>query len=108
MTIYVKELGLLSRFNEMNVQQTRNYMKLYNCIYIEKITLRHTSLNDHIEKSSYQYTLSMIEDITYQRSSETAEASDNLPALESKIEFGYRQVIGESIYTLLTYMPDII
>ena len=41
MTIDVKELGLISRFNGVDVQQARNYIKLSNAVYINKIMKNH-------------------------------------------------------------------
>ena len=41
MTINVKELGLISRFNGVDVEQTRYYIKLSNAVYIRKILKNH-------------------------------------------------------------------
>ena len=41
MTINVKELGLISRFNGVDVTQTQHYIKLSNTIYIDKILKNH-------------------------------------------------------------------
>ncbi len=37
MTIEIKHLGLIERFNGMDIHQTKNYIKLYNTTYIKKI-----------------------------------------------------------------------
>jgi hypothetical protein len=37
MTIQVKELGMIDRFNGVDILQTKDYIKLYNRTYIEKI-----------------------------------------------------------------------
>ena len=36
MTVYIKELNLISRFNGVDVEQTWYYIKLSNVIYIQK------------------------------------------------------------------------
>ena len=41
MTINVKELGLISCFNGMDVQQTCHYIKLSNAVYLDKIMKNH-------------------------------------------------------------------
>ena len=41
MTIDVKELGRISRFNGVDITQTRHYIKLSNAIYFEKVLHNH-------------------------------------------------------------------
>ena len=41
MTINVKQLGQVTRFNGVDVLQSKHYVKLYNKTYIEKIAARH-------------------------------------------------------------------
>ena len=41
MTIEVKKLGRIDRFNGVDVEQTRHYVKLYNATYIKMIIANH-------------------------------------------------------------------
>ena len=41
MTIDVKELGMIDRFNGVDILQTRDYIKLFNATYIRKILQHH-------------------------------------------------------------------
>ena len=37
MTVKIKSLGVITRFNGVNITQTRNFIKVHNKTYIEKI-----------------------------------------------------------------------
>ena len=41
MTIQIKNLGLLTRFNGIDILQAKQYIKLFNKTYIEKISSHH-------------------------------------------------------------------
>ena len=107
MTIDVKELGLISRFNGMDIEQTRHYIKLSNALYINKILKNHQWIND--EKPSAMFPIPMKSDSAYLHSIETAEPfrPDERIKYESEMGFSYRQAIGEIIYALVTCRPDI-
>lgn len=107
MTIDVKELGLISRFNGIDVHQTRHYIKIYNQTYIEKILKNHPWL--HQEKPAAHFLLPMRADNDYIRTLEEATplTEDERVQYESTLGFSYRQAIGEIIYALVTCRPDI-
>ena len=71
MTINVTELGLISRFNCVNVEQTRYYIKLSNAVYIHKILKSHLWIND--ETPAGNFPLPMKADNDYVRQLEMAE-----------------------------------
>ena len=108
MSIEVKELGLIDRFNGIDVDQTRDYIKLYNATYITKILRNHPwILEDEFPPAIFP--IPMRSDSTFTHSLETADPlteQDRL-ALETKLGFSYRQAIGELIYALVTCRPDI-
>jgi deoxyuridine 5'-triphosphate nucleotidohydrolase len=107
MTIDVKDLGQISRFNGVDVLQTRDYVKLYNKVYINKMLLRHEWIEKEVPLQ--QYPIPMQTDSSYQRSLENADipTATEITALEKEYGFGYRQAIGELIYALVTCRPDI-
>ena len=102
MTIDVKELGLISQFNGIDVHQTRHYIKIYNRTYIQKILKNHLWLNQ--EKPAAHYPLPMKADTEYIRTLEEAEPSAEPERVEYEetIGFSYKQAIGELIYALVT------
>ena len=108
MTIVVKELGLIDRFNGVDVLQSRHFIKLYNKTYIEKILLRHQWIHDE-PNHDHNFPLPMISDNAYQHRLETQDipTEKEINDLEKKMGFGYRQAIGELIYALVTCRPDI-
>jgi len=108
MTIEVKELGIISRFNGIDVDQTRDYIKLSNATYIDKILRNHPWILE--EHPPATFPIPMRSDTAYICSLEEAEAlsEPDLLALETKLGFSYRQAIGELIYALVTCRPDIL
>jgi dUTP pyrophosphatase len=108
MTIDVKQLGLISRFNGVDILQSRHYVKLYNKTYIEKIAAKHPWLQDEPPLSANK-PIPMNPDPKYQRKLEQAEpgTENEIKLLERRFNFGYRQAIGELIYAMITCRPDI-
>ena len=108
MTINVKQLGRLNRFNGMDVTQTRHFIKLSNQTYINKFLKRHEWI--HTEPpQTHQFPVPMNADNSYQRRIEQAPipTEDEIKALEKEMGFGYRQAIGELIYAMVTCRADI-
>ena len=108
MSITVKFLGQISRFNGVDILQSRHFIKLYNKVYIEKILQRHDWI--HTEKTPpHQFPLPMKPDNNFQRllENQPIPTEDEIKKLENEMGFGYRQAIGELIYALCTCRPDI-
>ena len=107
MTIDVKELGLISRFNGVDVEQTRYYIKLSNAVYIRKILKNHPWIND--EQPAGDFPLPMKADNEYIQQLEMAKLlpENERIAYENELGLSYRQGIGEIIYVLVTSRPDI-
>ena len=106
MTISVKELGEISRFNGIDIQQTRYYVKISNKTYINKMLQKHSWI--HNEKP-ITVKIPMKSDSSYQRQLEQHidTTPEEIIALENEMGFGYRQAVGELIYALTTCRPDI-
>lgn len=110
MTIDVKHLGKVSRFNGVDIDQTREYIKIHNQTYIEKLIDQHHWLeHEHGDKPLGDLPLPMRSDAEYLRSLEqaTAATEDERHLLEREYGFKYRQGIGEIIYAMVTCRPDI-
>jgi hypothetical protein len=71
MTIDVKDLGQISRFNGVDVMQTKEYVKIYNKTYLNKIFLRHEWLNQEMPTS--KFPIPMQPDARYQQKLENAD-----------------------------------
>ena len=70
----IKELGQIHMFNGVVVVQMRDYVKICNPVYIDKILLRHEWIK--FEKPLQEHPIPMRANATYQRELETAEHSD--------------------------------
>ena len=107
MTIDVKNLGTITRFNGVDILQSRDYVKIYNQTYINKILTRHDWI--HQETSTPSYPIPMKNDPKYLKLLETQPipTDNDIKSLESEMTFTYRQAIGELIYAMITCRPDI-
>ena len=108
MTIDVKELGMIDRFNGVDVLQSRHYIKLYNATYIRKILQHHHWLAKEYPLSKAK-PIPMKDNTEYHRKLESAVplTTQERELLEKRIGFTYRQAIGELIYALVTCRPDL-
>ena len=105
MTIKVKSLGIIDRFNDVDVEQTRFYTKIHNCTYITKIVENKLFTDEH---SQFSY-LPTSEDKDYNKFIESATPLDDkeLQTCEKEFNFTYRQGIGELVYAMVTCRLDI-
>ena len=62
MTITIKDLGIIKKYNETDVEQTRKYIKLHSESYITKICKGHRW---DIDTKTNTYLLPMNPDRTY-------------------------------------------
>ena len=106
MSIEIKVLGLIDRFNGMDISQTRWYVKLFNKTYIRKILEN----KQHLLSDKYHtFPIPMNPDSDYARRIETDDplSSDELVVIEKEYGFTYRQAIGEILYALVTCRFDL-
>ena len=107
MTIAINKLGRLTRFNGVDIEQTRHYVKLFNRTYLTKILKNHPWLEHEMPTALFPTPMSS--DSTYQRQLENAKPLSDVERgkLEKDLGFTYRQAIGEILYALVTCRPDI-
>lgn len=108
MTIDVKYLGQISRYNGVDVLQSRNFIKIYNRTYIDKIGNQYSWLNNSTPLQEATPT-PMIATPQFRKQLETTEpaSEEQLKILERKYGFSYRKGIGELIYAMVTCRPNI-
>ena len=104
---FVGNKDLLTRFNGVDYEQTREYIRIHSESYIDKILATHgwsvpnrdaTSTIEPIHPQAVKEIELIIGPLA-----ETPEAI----ALEKKWGFTYRQCLGELIYAFITTRPDI-
>ena len=104
---FVGNKDLLTRFNGVDYEQTREYIRIHSESYIDKILAAHgwtvpnrdaTSIIEPIHPQAVKELELIIGPLA-----ETPEAI----ALEKKWGFTYRQCLGELIYAFITTRPDI-
>ena len=100
----IKVLDILNRFNGTDIQQSRNFVKISNKTYIEKIMK-----GKNINTQQAEFPLPMNPDPKYQERLETTTPAtdDEILHLEQEFKFTYRQIIGELLYAMVTCRPDI-
>ena len=100
------DLGIIKRFNGLDIHQTRDYVKISCELYNNKIVSHHGWEN---EKAADR-PIPMRNDAAYQASLELATAPETEKEereLEKAMGFSYRQAIGELIFALTICRPDI-
>ena len=108
MSIDIKSLGIVNRFNGVDIKQSRNFIKIYNKMYIEKILKDKGWLQAAIP-GNHNTFIPMHNDVTYNRDIETAIpiTHTEISSIEKEFGFSYKQGIGELIYAMVTCRPDI-
>ena len=99
------QLGIVTRFNGVDVLQTKQYVKISSESFLNKVLDNH----DWHETIKQHNPIPMRDDNTYQSSIETAERPTS-PREAQRLQeqfFNYRQAIGEAIYAMVTSRPDI-
>ena len=109
LSIQIKSLGTIHRFNGVDIDQTRNYIKVYNQRYIEKILADKNWLDASIPNNTYATHIPMHHDNEFNKNIEEATPIPitELSSVEKEMGFTYRQGIGELLYALIMCRPDI-
>lgn len=106
MTNELNDLGIIKRFNSMDVDQTKHFVKLSCHTYIDRITQHH----GWTQEKYPQRPIPMRNESTYLATLELTEGPDDpktQKALEHQMGFNYRQLIGELIFAMTLCHLDI-
>jgi hypothetical protein len=108
MKIEIKDLGQLERYNGVDIIQSKYNIKLNNPTYLRKIIGEHQWMINDTTVSNMPTP--MPDDRKYMEKIENAVApitERDRTVLQLKMNFNYRQAIGELIYAMVTCRPDI-
>ena len=106
MTFPLNFLGTVTKFNGVDVEQTRNYNHVHCQSYIDKI-IEHHNWNNLITRNP---PTPMRADSQHQAEIQLTRGPDDpkeAKALETKMGFNYCQAIGELIYAYTICCIDI-
>ncbi len=107
MRINIKALGVVNRFNGVDMHQTRHYIKITCEKYLYKMLKNHNWLNHQPNLSS---PTPLPSDTTFISNLENAiipNTQEEKQQLRDRMGWHYRQVIGEVIYPMMKCRPDI-
>ena len=93
MSIQIKSLGVINRFNGVDIAQTRDYIKILNKTYISKILQSKNWFAAAIPKNDHIAYTPMHHDLTFNNNIENAEPIpiNELLTNEKEIGFSYKQ-----------------
>jgi hypothetical protein len=103
----LNQLGIIKRFNGLDIQQTRDYIKISYPTYIDKIVEHHGWQNE----MTANLPLPMRNDSVYQANMELSYGPDDIKEqqeLERQMGSSYRQAIGELIFEMTICRLDIL
>ena len=102
----LNDLGLIKKFNGVNILQSRHYIKVSCEDYLTKILETHAWTN----LMAANLPVPMRSDTVYQRQLETAirpETNSDQQHMQRQMGFSYRMATGELIYALVTARPEV-
>ena len=111
LSVPMHNLGILSKFNGIDITQTRDYIKISSKSYITKVLADYKWTTE--ESHPTLNPIPMKEDSTYQNRIDAEhgphyqEDPIGFNELETKMGFKYRKAIGELLFTMVTTRPDI-
>ena len=107
MTMDVKGLGIVGRFNGMDIEQTKWYVKIHSGRYIQKM-LQHHGWEHKGPLPSMPLPLPSEPDFSKQLdNAKTPTNSNDQEQLRKEMGFNYRKVIGECLWPMVKCRPDI-
>ena len=103
---FIPEDKLLSKYNGIDVEQTRDYIRIHSATYIEKILTDHNWTTP--SKTDHPLREPIPPSAVDQIMREVGPTDDNdAKDLESRMGYSYRTIIGELIFAYVTTRIDI-
>ena len=102
-------LGLITDFNGIDVEQSRDYIQISCGNYIDRIYTSHNWNDDRSMKPASKPIAPLPTDTLHSLSvlAGYAEGTPEHQALEDKKGFSYRTLLGEIMYAYVSCRPDI-
>lgn len=108
LSIEIKDLGRLTRYNGVDVTQTKHYVKLSNETYFKKVLEGHDWMLQDQHIATEPIPMKSEKDYLHLLETSTGPNTDKeQKQLQQEMGFNYRQAIGELIYMMVTCRPDI-
>eukprot|EP00970_Alexandrium_tamarense_P010352 scaffold2093_cov141-Alexandrium_tamarense.AAC.5 len=110
LSIPLKRMGLVTLFNGMDITQTQHYVKIHCTTYINRICEKYRSdwMTDAKVSADRPLPLPSKESFLKEFTNTIGDADPKTQsAMKDKHHVGYRNLIGELIYAMVTCQPDI-
>lgn len=107
MRIELKTLGTVTRFNGMDIHQTRDYVKVSCEKYLEKMLTNHQWLDTKTLPNVPTPLPADSQYITQLEQATPPNTRHEQQQLQATMGFSYRQVVGEILYPMVKCRPDI-
>ena len=98
----------MSIYNDVDINQTTDYIKIHSTTYLKKILENHDWRND--PSKCHVAPILVKEEASYQTILDTTPLPANYTEreqLEVEMGFSYRQALGEMLFAMVTCRPDI-
>ena len=111
LSVPMHQLGIIDRFNGVDVQQTKDYIKIFNKTYIERILDGYDWSQK--EAKAHTHPIPMRDDAPYITRLDTEMGPDistdpkGYQKVEKENGFKYRKALGELLFCMVTCRPDI-
>ena len=95
LSMQIKSLGVINRFNGVDIAQTKDYINIYNKAYIRKILKDKNWLDATIPKNDNIAYTPMHHDLAFNKRIEDADPipENELASIQKEMVFGYKQCI---------------
>ena len=103
MTIHIKDLGLLTRYNGVDITQSKYYVKLSNETYINELLAEHKWLINDNMISNIPLPIKNVTTFNQQMEQAVEPMEEKeIQDLQLQMGFNCRQAIGELIFLMIT------
>jgi hypothetical protein len=110
LTIPVKRQGYLDMYNDIDVHQTRHYIKICVCSFINKVFVKHLATWMKSTYPNAARSTPLPSDPTFQKKFNSSTGDPDKDAqlkLAKKMQIGYQLGIGKLIWAMTTCCPDL-
>ena len=111
LSVPMHNLGILKRFNGIDIHQTQEYIKLSNETYISKVLANYNWLEKEHKQSLYPTPLkddpAFLSRLDTEKGPDPSTNKTDYIALEEKMGVKYRKLLGELLFCMITCRPDI-